>query len=375
MGIPASRLYTWAETEEVEPFYMHDTGCTRHSHPGVECLAVSGSVFARLNGALRPRNEVSASNPATRAEIRERTRKRAIGSAFSPHHHHHPSVARLYVSDNSTVARLHLYGNNQSRTRKPPTNGQQMEHMLEERGRGSGLPRRLLATWWIDAVDSRVTDNQEGTIRHLYPPSPHRPSSYPHTPRVIGVMHRRCSSRNCWRMPTSHEVTASEVQDAGVHGYTRHSTRVAAHPGVRNTREWVPHSSATLRCHSSAGVRLRAASDPPRECECTRVGTLAQVYIACCQYYDNHASLEVLGSLWPPTRLVVASGAAIKVTRRASAKLDPLNATFEATAADKGDLDYHHHPTRSRCAQHSQWLTSAHILRDPASSNDDNERP
>ncbi|KAF8999739.1 hypothetical protein BDZ89DRAFT_1051139 [Hymenopellis radicata] len=71
-------------------------------------------------------------------------------------------------------------------------------------------------------------------------------------------------------MPTSHELTASELQDAGVHEYTRHPTRVAAHPGVRNTREWVPHSSATLGCHSSAGVRLRAASDPPRECECTR---------------------------------------------------------------------------------------------------------
>ncbi|KAF9020995.1 hypothetical protein BDZ89DRAFT_1043027 [Hymenopellis radicata] len=127
--------------------------------------------------------------------------------------------------------------------------------VLKARRRRSGPPRRLLATWWIRVFTSRVSPSR----RHHSPPLPSlspTASSHPRTPRDIVIMHRRCSSRNCWRMPTSHELTASEVQDAGVHEYTRHPTRVAAHPGVRNTREWVPHSSATLGCHSSAGVGL-----------------------------------------------------------------------------------------------------------------------
>ncbi|KAF8988824.1 hypothetical protein BDZ89DRAFT_1055335, partial [Hymenopellis radicata] len=151
-------------------------GCTRTRHSGAECLLHSSRVSARVSTRVR----VSASGPRVpggrhpeRNDVREdfsrsgtsgRDPNASLLPPYSSIDHHTSrdfksptSAVSLDFTSATTTAALDFESASMDlETTLSRLHDNDQDATLEERGRGSGLPRRLPATWWIESATDRV---------------------------------------------------------------------------------------------------------------------------------------------------------------------------------------------------------------------------
>ncbi|KAF8988287.1 hypothetical protein BDZ89DRAFT_1055404 [Hymenopellis radicata] len=156
-------------------------------------------------------------------------------------------------------------------------------------------------------------------------------------------MHCRCSFSNCERMPMWHEVTASEAEDvenAGVHGYTRHHTRVAAHS--------LPYSGVTRMRVSSLERRItRRTSAYPASTKIRNGCFLHQITTQ-----NRAARKRSATSDYIPTLRAACCGAGVRWLHRApQAAITPTTFPLETGPEIAGlritmlDAPFRHFPT------------------------------